>query len=117
VAGDADVANQDAPCEQCLEDRVRVVDAAEEHEVRATARGREPEFGEGDRDAFTLAADLVDHCEHLIGVRERAERCSLRQCRQVVGQSHEAQCVDRRRVAGEVTHPRSRERERLAHGA
>ena len=47
----------------------------------------------------------------------RAERRRLGQCRQVVGQAHQAQGVDRHRIAGEVAHPRSRERERLAHGA
>ncbi len=70
--------------EQRLEDRVRVVDAAEEHEVRAAAVRAEPEARRARRDAVALAADVVDHREHLVGVGERGERRRLGERGQVV---------------------------------
>ena len=97
---------------------VRVVDAAEQHEVASlgrTARSR----ARGARATMRSRCAPISSTmrEHLGAWRERGDRGRLGERRQVVRQAHEAERVDDRRVRGEVADAGAGERERLAHGA
>ena len=94
-----------------------VAELAEEHEVGVRLDDLEIQGADlGDQPvALLLTSSTV--AEQLVGVRQRGERGGLGQHRQVVGQPHQLQRVDDRRVGGEIAEPRRGERERLGHRA
>ncbi len=105
VAGQPDVADEDAGVEQRLPRRGRVGEAAEEDEVRVAGDGRVAQRAQLGDDPVALLLDRLDGAQQARVVLERGERDGLGRVGQVVGQADQPQRVEQRGRAGEVADP------------
>ena len=107
------LADQDTTVEQALPHLVPVAECAEQHEVGVGLRGLEALRAQPRDGAVAFCAQLADAGEQLVGMRQRDPRGRLGDRGQVVGQPHDAHCVDDCGRCGEVAEPSAGERERL----